>query len=669
MAGVSRFRGLQDLIDDLVPASSLPQTLQLTKLRTDFTEFCVYTPVTTDGVEWVRWLFSNRFNVGAVGSAGMRLASVARLYASLVSAAHSENQASGTEAQAPSTTKASAAADSRVGAWTGPATVDGVTDIIYSTTIGDIVTYTLVGVNRIALRSYNNPVNGGIIQIVVKQAGVEITSGYTIPDAGAGLRTVNLKVGDQGLQYITVADGLATNTYTIEISVHSSNPGGGRSYEGGVRGYLTVAYNAAGRQGIFSDISSGGNTYKTAYFSGAKSIYQLTNATKIAWRHNKLSNSGKMEVRVYDSVGVEISALSYDVVANEIDTYSTASSALYTTPIASGLVKGTYYLHVTIKDTKNASSSGYRQYDFGAVAYDETTAGVVGTDAFDDLGVPRVISSFVTDITDGTMFIGTGALECAIKVRRATDAQGVEDFVGNIHGNETNPASVVVTADGATINYSGAAQFADFTAGEFSITFTTSMEFLTGSDTWANMSYTYTFSPSGYVSQTTRTVTAEAVVYDDYSLMLPVPNSTNIGFLASKGAGGPYQKLAIDGDFNYATTANDDSLIGVDLECRGAVAWNSSYAVYGMSGNMEAVRAIYSPSDSDLTTDLTLYQDRSDGSVKFYSRAFRYAPTGTTLTSPDSYTHINAYRVVKATGLDALLTDATADTDTVWTPA
>lgn len=641
------YRNLRSIVDAAFPVSNLGKNVLLKKIRTDYPEFAVYTPITTDGIEWARWLFTNRLNTGLSGSTRLLVTTLAKLYSGSSTAAYAENQSSGTQAQAPIVTQGTSAATSRTGTWVGPATISGITDVIYSVTTGDKVVYSLTGVNRIALRAYTNSSNGGYASLVIKDSGgTEISSGYSVGVIG-GYRRVNFRdqQNGNGLQYITLASELPTGNYTVELTVAADNPASGRLYDAGIFGYSTIAYNATGQQGIFTSSTIGTTTYRLAFYAGARVTYPF-NGTKVSLRHGVSSNAGKINVKVYTSAGAEIAADKYLVASNTIDAYASSSTSLASTPVAGGLPLGDYYLVAESLADKNASSTGWRLFDYGIIAYNENQAGVLGVDSFDDLGVSSNYQS-PSNIPAGTLLIGYGNLEQAISVRRATDAHGTEEFVGGIHGHETAMTGFSVSVGGSVIDYAGAIAGSEFIGSNVQIGFSTNLKFVDNASNWALSTFSLNLSSYGYSVTVKRDIIADAVIYKDYSLMLPVSSGAIIGAWAAKGVGGQFTSFAVDGDVNYygVGVGNDSSEL-IDGPCLGAVAYNNQYAITGFNTNT-AYRNIYEIADSSITSNLSLIQDRSDGVGKYYNIAFRTGATGTLILAGDTHTRSNVYRCVK----------------------
>lgn len=643
-----RARGLRATMDAIEPLNRLPQQCLLKRLRNDYTEFAVYSPMTADGIHWTRWYFTNRFNVGNAGCARLFRASHAILCPSTVVASYAENMTTGTEGQAPVSTQATADATARVGTWTASATVGGVADIRYSTVTGDKVTYTVTGATRIAWRAYRNTANGGVVKVTVKDAGVEIPSGqYLVPLNGAD-RTVDLRL-QVGQFYIPVAEGLnPATTYTVEVEVHSSNPALGRAYDGGLRAYAATAYNSVGRHGTSATVVVGSTSTEQSYDAGCRVIYPITGATRIDWQYINGSNVGIAKFRVFNNVGVEIST--YENAT--FDTYLVSSQVPRAVTVARGLAAGNYYLEVTASSTKNALSTDYRLLDEGAISYNEGLPGVLGVDAFDDQGILGSVA-----VEGSSTLIGTGNLELAIKVRKTTDAAILADFVGGTHGRETNPTTFVVLADGVVADYAGLAVNGTLIANTFSWSYDTTLTFPTGTQ-FATAHYTGAVSPGGYACSASRTATAAAIVHEDYAFMFNVPNTA----AGTDGILGGFSNAAIEGDGNHTPTAFNDAVTQLPRQCAGMVVWNHGYAAYGFPVNTATVNqatkgAVFNPILGPSGVDSrSLLQDRTDARFKLYNRAFTGDnANGVTVAPGYTYTSKAVYRAFKASGLDVVL--------------
>lgn len=720
----TRFRGLRAIMDAYEPISRLPQSCMLKRLRTDYLEFAVYYPMTADGVRWNRAYFTNRFNGGNAGCARHIRTSEALLFQSNIQAPAAENQTTGVESQASTVTRVASDA-TRVGTWTAPATVGGVTDVSYSTVVGDTSTYSITGAARIGLRAYASAANGGISRIMVKESGAEIPAGqYRIPlkDAssmtasitgttmivtavgsgvlvagqtltGSGVtagtqivsqltgaagstgtytvtpsqtvasttitgadRMVDLKTVVTGLTWVPVADGLdPSKTYNVEIAVAATNPVGGRAYDGGLRGYAATAYNSVGRAvgTWFAQVFSQGATAITQ-FSGSKVVYQCTNATKINWKFITTPNSGKVKFKVYDNTGAEIAGGKY--VNTTADCYG-PSNVLTTVPVAAALAVGTYYLMVETDTTKNAASTAYRVYDAGTASYNETAAGTLGVDTFDDQGITGA-----SQVEGTCSLIGIGNLELAMEIRKSSDAVGAKNFVGGIHGYETNPTGLVFLADGVVADYAGLAVNGTLIANTFQWSYGTTLLFPSDSTQAATAAYTGIVSPGGYASIATATLTStQVIVHEWYPYMFNVPSRT-LGSLALQGIAGGFAKCAIEGSRNLTPTLGNDSKTQMPKQSGGMVVWNNSYAAYGFAVNNEEVNdaakgSLFNPLISGGFPDSRSFlTDRSDSQFKLYNRAFP-GNQGAGIAVPAGFTCTgrSVYRGFRASGLDAVL--------------
>lgn len=625
-AGVSGFYG----------TGALNPKVMLQKLRTDYPEFAVYSALSVDGTRWARWYFTNRLNVGNSGLPRMVGCTEARLFASATTAGYAANLTTGTEAQNPSQAVASASG-TRTGTFTGPTTVSSVTNVYYSTTVGDKTVYSLTNVRRIAWRTVANASNGGIVKIVVKDnGGTEIAAGYTVPLTGSD-RLLDLRTFQAGLNIIPLADDLALGNYTIEITVFTTNPAGGRSYDAGMNGYALTAYNAAGHMGTWANMTAGGITnVPTSYSPGAQAIYPFT-GTKVAWKVGKLTAGGQADVRVYDSGGTEISAGSYVIAGNQVDTYYASTAFVDTVTIAKGLTYGTYYLFIENKTTKNASSTGNRIADNGIVSYDENTAGVVGIDAFDDQGVIAY--------TDGTVtLIGSGNLEHAIRACKPAEALAASDFCGGTHGHESAPANLVYKIDGSVIDFASGAVGATWVGNSrFDYSCSTNLLFPSDSTPFASFSFAGTISRDGYHVDTTRTITAQPRIFEDYALMLNVP-STQAG---TQGISGGFQSFSglRDTSTTRSYTAHNDSNNSLGRPINMGLWFNAGYAVVATHYNADTVRKAMAAYQTGDQTALSFVQDRSDKYVKWYNRACPGdSANGFLLAVGNTYRSIKTYR-------------------------
>ena len=620
-------RDVASLLASAFPAAKNRCLLQ--KLRTDYPEFAIYQPISVDGKDWARWLFTNRFNVGAAGATRMIGATLAGLYPSTPISKTAANNVSETTGTAPTVTKTSADGV-KVGTWTAPATVLTTTDVSWSATIGDTCTYTITGVERISLRALLAG-NGGIGKVTVKTSGIEIDESlYSLPSGH--LVSFLASAVSTTTYHMPLAHGLnPASTYTVEVLVDTTNPVSSRVYTAGLLGYDGIEFDAVGIHGTVTDVSLASQTNALSLAPFTTAVYQATNATRVDWRYVQTTSGSIVVLTVYDSVGA--------LVATEtLDTYANGSTAK-NFKVANNLTKGTYYLHVQNGKTKNAASSGYRYYDFGAIAYDETQAGVLGVDEFDNKDMPLNEQ----DPNNGTeyMLIGSGNLELAILARKTTDTLGDEEYLGGIHGHET-ANSIAYKADGATIDFAGAAQFDTFIANRFSIELNTTLGFASDSSAFCDVDYTLSLDARGYGVKTVKTSVADSIIHIDYSIMLNVP-STQAGNQAGQTGGG---FEVFSADKNYLINDYDDSSTLIYVEQPSFAFVNDQYSVCVNYTTQPVLPSLFYTADFATSSYKTLVQDRTDRTIKGYTLAFAGNPsTGLDVPAGLSWEHSKVYRI------------------------
>lgn len=607
---------------------------KLEKLRTDFLEFAVYTPITQDGRLWHRWLLTNRFNLGNSGAPRVINCSLAALNPAQPIVRTPSNNVSETTGSPTTVTKASADAV-QVGTWSAPATVLTTTDVSWSSTVGDTCTYTITGAERLHLRGLYAG-NGGIGKVTVKQAGVEIDENNYLLPIDHLVNFISTATGNTTM-HIPLANGLDSSlTYTVEIVVDASNPVGNRVYQAGLLGYDDIAFNAEGIHGILLDASLGGQTNSMSVTSGTTAVYRLDDVTKIDWSYVETNVASVTEFTIYDSMGVEISTYKNSA----IDAYGAGSTAKKVV-VATDLTKGTYYLHVKNGKTKNVSSSAYRYYDYGAIGYNQELAGDIDSDEFDDFDMPKIDQ----DPNDGTkyMLIGAGNLEVAVGVRKTTESVGTEEFVGGIHGYETTP-TMTVYADDVVIDFAGGVQYDTWLAKDLRFEFTTTLQFHVDATDFCNVDYVLSFSQVGYGVKTTKTTLADSYIHNDYSIMLNVPN-TDVGTQGIETGGG-FKYLAAD--TNYTLTSFDNSSTFIEPH-QGSYAFiNNEYSVVVGYTTKPVVPNQFAYPDYEVGQSFGLVQDRTDNTVKVYTRAFSgdYI-NGVLVPAGLTWEHSKMYRVYK----------------------
>jgi len=653
--------GVKALLDAAAPVSLMPQTVMLEKLRTDYTEFAVYTPMSANGIDWHRWYHTNRIgNSDNIGSPRLLCGARVRLYLSTVIPKFDENYLTGTEGQATTATQATTAGTA-TGTWTAPATVSGVTNVSYSTIVGDKRVYTVTGAERIVWRAVNLASNGGWVKVRVDVAGTEIGAGlYDVPlTSGTRLIKLNSSALTAGLCLIPLASGLTSGTtYTVTIEVDTTNPASGRAYDGGLQMYAAVAFNAVGIHGTAQSKTLSGAIGNLLFFSGQRVVYQVTNATRIDWNYIATTGSNTATFEVYNSVGALVTA----GVTSSLAT--AAAQGAYTFTVATGLTRGTYYLHV--RSSVTVTGTDQRIYDAGVTSYDSTTAGTVGTHSFDLDGQSRILSNYTT--YGQNCFATFGNQEYATQFRKTTELASVVDesyFTGGVHNNETNPTGLVVTVDGAVVDYAGASQYATWTGSVIRIEFDQNILFQLDQSVCASLHWVMEYSAAGYSVAITDTITATAGAYAhvSYAAMINAPNGDTSVSVASGGQlsaniGGGLDGVHMDGWGVARPVAYDGSSVPISQRCSTLVRYNNAFAVACALNNRSEIDRAFDGIAPKIVGTWSSYNDRTDGTGKSYVRAFSgppaaglLRPLGHSYTSRKTYRAYSGAGVVRAAGL------------------
>lgn len=629
-------RNVADLIQPFMDLGQ-PETVVLRKCRADYHENAIYRAQDATGRFWDRMLFTQRFNTGLAGLPRHTLTTLAGLYPRTSVTRHAANNVSETRGTAASVTQNSAAS-TRVGTWSTPATVLTTTDVTWSSTVGDTITWTISGVERIDLRGLLAS-NGGIGRVTITAGGVEIAEANYLLPSDHLVNFISTATGNTTMHFPLAAGLNTATTYTVQVQVHSSNPAGGRVYTAGLLGFAAIAYNAVGIHGILVDASLGGLTNGMSITPGTTVVYQVTNATKVDWRYIKTSVGSIATVQLYSNAG----ALVFN---GTLDQYSASGSTATKFGAAQNLTKGTYFLHVTNGKTRNASATAYRFYDTGVYSYDQTIAGTAGIDEFDDLDVLQNIASPNTG-TDWAL-IANGNLEQALRIRKPSDADSAKEYVGGIHGFETL-SSITYRVNGAVVDYAGAAVGATFSGSSISITTSTTLKFPSDNSNFANVTTVMHFSKWGYTVTQTTTTLADAVVYDDFAAMLIGPNTQMSGGTYGKSqggnTGGGFSIFALDR--NYTLTAYDDSGTLVTYPAKSMALVNGSFAVLCALLEAPQVPGFMRTGAFRNNEALGLLQDRVDNTIKGYIRTFSVPSTGATIPAGASWTTKKHYRVFR----------------------
>lgn len=611
--------------------SALQNKVMLQKLRSDYPEFCVYTPMTADGQYWHRWLFTNRFNLGNTGATRMINCSLAALNPSTEQGNIAANNTTESTAS-PTTVTRSSSSGSQTGTWVGPATVLTTTDVLYSSTVGDVLTYTISGAERLVLRGLMAG-NGGIGKVQVFDGGTEIPESNYLTPSDRLISFLSTGVGNTTMYY-PIAEGLdSSRTYTVEIRVHTTNPAGGRIYQAGLLGYDDIAYNAVGYHGLFADAPAAGESSNVALTSGTAVVYRVENTTKMAWKFVSGSVNGNYVYEVYDSLGAVVDS-------GEINGF-TASLTSNQTLLSSDLPSGTYYFKIMVGKTKDASSSSYRMYDVGAVAYDQTSAGVLGVDDFDNFDMPDIIS----DPNSGTnyMLIGSGNLELAIGVRRAQDSLEHVEFVGGIHAFE-NVNSINFYVDGVLYDFNSAADLSNVIGGEVKVSIDSTLLFPEDSQPFMGAVYNLSLSQSGYQVETVKTTTADCVIHNDFDIMLNCPNTASGN--QGTNVGGGFELVAANSNYTINNYDNGGTFINPK---QASVAFsNSEHTALCYYNRPPTYPAAFAGGNYNKGNDYCLMQDRTDRTLKWYTRSFSGDETnGVQVPSGLSWSSSKVYRVLR----------------------
>lgn len=635
--GTSAPRNVADLLQPMADASGLTSTVVLKKLRADYNECAIYRNSVAGGLEWDRFLFTSRFNTPAgVGLPRHTLTTVAGLYTRTSVARATANNVSETRAVAATVSKTSADATS-TGTWSTPATVLTTTDVSWSSTVGDKKEWTITGVSRIEARVLLAG-NGGIGKATVSvDGGAEISESLYLLPAGHLINFISTATGNTTMHF-PLAEGLDPGTtYRVKIEVDASNPGSNRVYTAGLKGFPAIEFDDVGTHGLVLDATLGGVTGSMSIAPGTRIVKQLDNVTKADWRYIQTSVGSIATLLLYDSTGTLIETTT-------LDQYASGSSEL---KAAAGTdqTKGTYYLHIINGKTKNASATAYRIYDVGAYGYDQTTAGIPGTDVFDNNDMPDNISN--PNATTDWALIANGNLEFAAQIRKTTDLVGAKAFVGGIHGHETLN-SITYYADGVVFDYAGASAGTTFTAErEFKIVVNTTLNFPSGG-AWATLVTEMRVNKFGYFSKTIPTTLADCIAHDDYMMMLNVPNTQTGGGTWGDNQGGQtgggFELAAMNG--NYTLNNYDGSGPTVENPGRSMAFVNDKYAVLCTFTTTPELPDLFF-TDAFRAGPLGLFQDRVDNTAKGYIRTFSVGGNGETIPSGTTWTVTKHYRTFK----------------------
>lgn len=630
-------RNVADLLNPFMDTSGLQDRVVLKKLRPDYGECAVYRHAAEGSTEWTRTLFSSRFNSGLGGLPRHVLTTVASLYKTNTTLKYAANNIS--ESRGSSTTVTRASSDGvTVGTWSAPADTLGTTDVTRSSTVGDTITFTITGVERIELRGLLAG-NGGIGKVTIETGGVEIAEGNYLLPSDHLVDFISTATGNTTM-HIPLAEGLSSSsTYSVEIEVHTSNPSGNRVYVAGLLGFDSIAFDAVGVHGTVIDASLGGQTNSMSIMPGTRLVYEVSDATKADWSYVQTPVGSIVTFLVYDSTGSL-------VLEESFDQYAVGSTAKKE-EVFRDLTLGTYYIHVVNGKVKNPLATNYRVYDYGFSSYDQEVSGVVGVDSFDDKDVP----SNITDPNQGSSWVllSNGNIEYAPRVTKVGEPTSGRTFLGGIHGHEVLN-SITYYVDGIVVDYAGSVAGAEFVAQkEIKMVANTTLNFASDDSSWANVDTTMSMTKRGYSVKVKITTVTDAVVFDDFSMMLVGPNTDTSGgtYGTSQGGdtGGGFELVALDE--NYVVNNYDGSGISIENPNRSMAMVNGDYALVCAATKTSELPDLFRTSDFSAGSGLGLIQDRIDNTVKGYIRTFVVGASGATVPSGTTWTTTKHYRTFK----------------------
>lgn len=301
---------------------------------------------------------------------------------------------------------------------------------------------------------------------------------------------------------------------------------------------------------------------------GAYFEFTVTDVSRLRLAYWKNTNAGTFEVTIDGSPAL-VNLLPKDANGKAvIDAYG-ASAANMTVMIADNLPAGAHTVRVTVTG-KNASSSDSRCYLLqltGPALRAYSPWG--GTGAF-------------TETTGSTLKVAGSAVDYAVAFVPQASAAQSSPFFGSVHGYE-NRNSLVITYDGATFDFAGAADGTVVTAqGNITIEQTTSITHPEStSTTFANVASCWTASRRGFASSYTWTWAQPVKVYNGYTEMWTV-NGANSG-----GAGGPLigwaDNVRIGPSADYKIINGDSAQVG-SLLAEEVLFWGSPYNAATASG-------------------------------------------------------------------------------------
>lgn len=558
--------------------------LGLKKLRTDYNEFAVYVPVDKHGFRWARYHFADRYNGNNQGMSRLVMVSESLLYKANATLPPTTNLYTGTQATAYVSLTTPDAATLSSGSWISPNTLGLYTNFWYGTNSGAFREYTI-----------SVTTNGQRIVWLAGGSGnsaTDTTLTLSATSGGAALDSTNISyVNPIAIAALTrpllveAGRNLPIGTYYLRVTCGASSTPSVRTYDGGVYLFPPIQPSATGVLGTTEKSSQNGYDYSMTRFPWARDVVVATNATRIEWRHWKNSNAGHIGFEIFDMAGSPISADKWSISTNSegiryFDTYGANTSEPATVTLAEGLTTTNYYVHAFSLTTKNASSTGYRMFDYGVVGRNTGDVGVLGTDPWDDRdnSTNRWLGSPTTNQYPA------GNIEMAVQVREVGQASfpaSEAGYVSGIHGGEGPITSFSVFTNGvANGAYAGAAVGTTWIVG--SVLVTNVYQVGVQGDTtnyWATIAHKIRVGRDGYTSDITRTTTRQVETGIDYMAMLPA-NASGSGVIDA------LENWSADGGETMVTDTYDSTTFVWPRNVSSMLVSGTDYAIHAAVLNL-----------------------------------------------------------------------------------
>jgi len=456
-----------------------------------------------------------------------------------------------------------------------------------STTIGDDVQYTVRGVELLHMRGQAYT-NGGTVKVTITQGGTEIPAGdYLVPLTGSdrifSLRNTSFGA-DLGFAHVPLALLDPVLEYVVKLEVDTTNPSGGRMYQGGLVGWAPGWKTRSGQYGMVIQAGSATTQFNQRY-ENERVVYACRGATRIDWQARSRTNRGIVNFEIYDADGNAVTP-----VLASFDLYS-ASAITAMITVVTGLPRGDYFLHVIVSGAKNASSSSASIDHMSVDTIDETQAGDPATQAFDLLDASALATSAIVGTSD---YIGYDTSnERVMLIRKTSEGAGAAGFVGGVHGNE-DLNSVVYRVDGATIDWNSASAGDFWIGSQVEVASQTTLKFPSDGTAAGTASYVQRFTAAGYDFDLTDTLSADTVIGPLYCLMHTFPSD----YAGTPGLGGGYDRVTVQprGEFTYAPGASETTL---PVAPDAIATWNNDYVAVGWLVNNNEVAAVFADLDAD----------------------------------------------------------------------